>query len=271
MATSRLGQTDHCKPIYRYILGDKYSESELAAINTRRHAYTRELKLRILGMNGPWRFWRPAIRLNGEAHLRRALESNRGTILWVTDSSFSTLIVKMALHNAGYQACQLSRPGHGFSDTDFGIRFLNPIWTGVENRFIAERVLIVGEDAKDAMATLRDRLAENRIVIITFAPLAHKFARVPFFHVQLELPTGPIRLAMTTGAVLLPVFAFTKHAGGFEVSIQEPLYPTDGQTDAESIAAAYAKRLELFVLEHPDQWTGWDWLMTRMQPQPSLY
>ena len=55
----------------------------------------------------------------------------------------------------------------------------------------------------------------------------------------------------------------------FEVSIEEPLYPSSNPATIEDIAAAYAKRLEPFVLKHPDQWTGWDWLGGRMRPRPS--
>lgn len=267
--TGRFGGLDKCWPVYEQILAQKFSKSEIAAISARRHSYTRELKLQILGLNGPWRTWHPDIRLNGEPHLRTALETAHGAILWVLETSFSTLIVKMALHNAGYSAIQLSRAGHGFSNTFFGIKFLNKIWTRVEDRFIAERVLIVGETANEAMRVLRAKLAKNGIVIITVAASAHKFACVPFFNQQLELPTGPIRLALTTGATLLPVFAFTKANGEFEVSIEAPLYPTSNPTTPEDIAAAYARRLEPFVLEHPDQWTGWDWLAGRMRPRPS--
>jgi hypothetical protein len=265
MATSRIGKSDRCGPIYDYILGHKYSKSEITRISAKRRGYTRELKLQIFGLNGPWRSWHPDILLNGEDYLRRALESGHGAILWVTETAFSTLIVKMALHNRGYRACQLSRPGHGFSGSSFGVRFLNPIWTRVENRYIAERVLIVGESAADALTVLRARLAENRIVIITVGPFAHKLAEVPFFRMELQLPTGPVRLALTTGAALLPVFAFTSDSGGFEVSIEEPLYPTDVPTSVENIAAAYAKRLEPFVLKHPDQWSGWFWLAGRLR------
>jgi lauroyl/myristoyl acyltransferase len=61
------------------------------------------------------------------------------------------------------------------------------------------------------------------------------------------------------------VFAFTSDSGGFEVSIEEPLHPTDVPTSVENIAAAYAKRLEPFVLKHPDQWSGWFWLAGRLR------
>jgi Bacterial lipid A biosynthesis acyltransferase len=269
-ATGRIGQRDRCWPVYEDILAHKYSRSEIADISVRRRSFTREMKLQIFGLNGPWRSWRPDVRLNGEAHLRGALASGHGTILWVVETAFSTLVVKMALYNRGLPPCQLSRPGHGFSNSSFGIRFLNPIWTGVEDRFIAERILIASEYATDALATLRARLAENRIVNITFVPQAHKFAEVPFFHGQLQLPTGPIRLALATGAALLPVFAFATDNGGFEVSIEEPLYPGSEPASVENIAAAFAKRLEPFVLEHPDQWNGWDWLAGRLRHSQSL-
>jgi len=157
IATRSIGQTDSCSPAYQQILARKYSKSEIARINTRHRIYVRELRLQILGLNGPWRSWHPDIRLCGTNHLRRALERSQGAILWVTETAFSTLIVKMALHNAGYQASQLSRPEHGFSNSRFGVRFLNPFWTRVENRFIAERVLINGEYAASRHASSQTR------------------------------------------------------------------------------------------------------------------
>lgn len=263
--TAKVGKPDYYAPVYDFILGQKLSKAEIAGIVERRHAYRRELKFQILGLAGPWRTWRPDILLSGQPNLQRALHRGRGVILWVVETAFSTLIVKMALHEAGYHACQLSRPGHGFSTaTSFGVRYLNPIWTGVEDRFIAERILITGETAADVLGVLHERLAMNGIVLITLAPHAHKFAEVPFFHTQVELPTGPVRLALTTGASLLPVFAFAKPDGGFEISIKEPVHPINGTETTNDIIASYAKCMESFILEHPDQWAGWDWLPSRI-------
>jgi Bacterial lipid A biosynthesis acyltransferase len=256
VATRWISRTDRYPPGYQQILAHKYSKSEIARIRTGHRAYLRELRFQILGLNGPWHSWHPDIRLNGTNHLCEALERGHGAILWVTETVFSTLIVKMALHNACYQASQLSRPEHGFSISRFGVGFLNPFWTRVEDRFIAERVLIIGEYAAEALAVLRARLCSNQIVIITVVAQAHKLADVPFFHTQLRVPTGPIRLARKTGAALLPVFAIAKDDGGFVVSIQDPLQPTRDEADDESIAAAYAKRLEPFILKYPDQWNG---------------
>jgi lauroyl/myristoyl acyltransferase len=264
-ATSLIGRDDRSGPAYQRNLTHKYSKSDVAAVKRRRRAYLRELKFQILGLIGPWRSWRPDIHLVGAAHLQKALESGHGAILWVTDTVFSTLVTKMALHDAGYQAYQLSRSQHGFSISRFGVRFLNPIWTGVEDRFIAGRVVIKGETAADVLPILRQRMAENKIVLIVVVPQAHKFVWVPLLRDLFPLPTGPIRLARRAGAPLLPLFTVAKDDGGFEVSIHEPLYSPAAQADDESVAKAYAKQLETFVHDHPDQWNGWQWLTCRDQ------
>jgi lauroyl/myristoyl acyltransferase len=268
-ATSSIGRDDRSGPAHQRNLAHKYSKSDIAAIRRRRRAYLRELKLQILGLIGPWKSWHPHIHLVGTGHLQKALEGGRGAILWVTDTVFSTLVAKMALHDAGYQAYQLSRSQHGFSMSPFGVRFLNPIWTGVEDQFIAGRVVIKGDTAADGLSILRERLAANKVVIIVVVPQAHKFAWVTLLRDLFPIPTGPIRFARTTGAPLLPVFTVARDDGGFEVSIHEPLCSPAAPADDESIAYAFAKQLEAFVDDHPEQWNGWQWLRRRDQPVSS--
>ena len=265
-ATSSIGRDDRSGPAYQRNLSHKYSKADIAEIKRRRRAYLRELKFQILGLIGPWKVWHPRIHLTGTDHLENALQAGHGAILWVTDTVFSTLITKMAFHDAGYQVHQLSRPQHGFSMSCFGVRFLNPIWTGVEDRFLAGRVVIKGDTAGDELRILSARMAKNEIVIIVVVPQAHKFIWVPFLRDLFPLPTGPIRLARTAGAPLLPVFTVAKDDGGFEVSIHEPLCSAIAPVDDDAVAQAYAKHLETFVDAHPDQWSGWHWLKSREQP-----
>ena len=255
--TANAGPGPH---LMQQVLGPAFSADALSVLDNRRRACSREATLQILGLNGPWRSWRPKIRLHGEAHLRNALDGGKGAILWVTDSAYSTLIFKMALDRAGYRAHQLSRKQHGFSTSPFGIRFLNPLWCRVENRFIEERVLIPDNDAAPAMAILRARLASNRCVIITVGAQAHRFAEVPFANHRIRVPAGPIRFAQSTGAMLLPAFAFQAENGAFDVTIENAL-PADKAGTFDSVAAAYAKRLEPYVRKYPEQWTGWDYLL----------
>jgi len=220
--------------------------------------------LQILGLKGTWRSWCPDIRLHGDAKLRKALNNGRGAILWVTESAYSTLIFKMALNSAGYRACQLSRPGHGFSNSPFGIRFLNPLWTSVEDRFIDERVTIQDDNAASALAILRARLAANRVVIITVHSMAHKIVEAPFFQHSIRLPTGPMRLMRETGAALLPAFVFAVDNRHFDVTIESALPSGDEQGTFDMTALAYAKRLEPYVSTYSEQWTGWDFMLLKI-------
>lgn len=51
--TNRISQNDQSLSIYRYFLRDKYSDSEILGFSAKHQAYSRELKLAILGMDGP--------------------------------------------------------------------------------------------------------------------------------------------------------------------------------------------------------------------------
>ena len=255
-ATPRPRPIDRNLPLYRVLEGVS-DPIELAALDHLRRSYSREAKLQILGLNGPWRSWSPDVVLRGESNLRKALGNGKGAILWAAESVFG-IVLKMALKQANYHACQLSRPTHGFSVSPFGIRFLNPLWIRVENRFIGERVVIEGKDASQAMPILRDRLADNGVVIIALGPEANKFVEVPLFRHHIRLPTGPIRLAQASGAALLPTFSRTVGAGRFEVSIESALELSGGPDAHERIATAFAERLEPFVRANPEQWVGWE-------------
>jgi uncharacterized protein len=259
IATSFFGRNDLGGPAYRWNLADRYSASQISAIRFRRRIYIRELNMQIVGL-WRWPAWRPEICLLGAEHLQEALGKGRGVILWMAETVFATLIGKMALHDAGFHTYQLTRAQHGFSTTEFGIRHLNPIWTDIEDRFIAGRATIKGNNSAEPLARLRALLAENKIAIVAAVPQTRRILSIPFLRTELPMAIGAIRLAQETGAALLPVFTLAKEDGGFEVAIHEPLSVSGASVDYESVAAAFAKQLERIVSDHPDQWTGWHWL-----------
>ena len=88
--------------------------------------------------------WGPEIQIEGAKHIEWALAQGHGVVLWVAGFVYSDLVTKKGLHEAGYLVSHLSRPTHGISPTRFGIRILNPFWTRIENRYLAERVVIRG-------------------------------------------------------------------------------------------------------------------------------
>jgi lauroyl/myristoyl acyltransferase len=238
---------------------DGVTSSEAAALFQRWQARSLEMTLHILALQRPGRFWRPRIEVSGLENLAAALRGGAGAILWISDFVYRPLIVPLAVRQAGFRSpVHLSRPEHGFSVSPFGIRFLNPRWVAVENRFLSERVVIEKDDASAALKTLRERLAANQIVSITVAETGRRTLDAKFLHGTLRVASGPVHLARSTGAPLLPIFAVRNAAGAYKVSIGSAL-PVDDRVDPPYSTAirAYAAQLEPFVRMYPDQWNGW--------------
>ena len=111
--------------------------------------------------------WSPAIRLEGLEGLVAALQRCRGAIIWCDQFTAQTIIGKRALHEAGVEAHQVSVDFHGFSDTIFGLRFLNRPLVAVENRFLKSRVVFERGDAYQVTVRMHRILRDNGIVLMT--------------------------------------------------------------------------------------------------------
>jgi lauroyl/myristoyl acyltransferase len=199
--------------------------------------------------------WHPSIEVEGEEHLRDARAPGRGAVLWVVNAAIAGLVVKKALHARGYSVHHLSRPSHGLSSTRFGIRWLNPMRTRVEERYVAERVVITEASTVAAMRRLRDALERGETVSITAGDWARRTHWAPFLDGRVRLATGPAALAASTGATLLPV-SMTRDQHRFTVTIEEAL-PLAGEAGVPAAIEAYARRLEAWVRVHPELWNGW--------------
>ena len=203
--------------------------------------------------------YEPRVHLEGLEHIEAVLARGRGAILWTTVTPSSSLVVKIALKAAGLDVTHLSRPDHGFSGSRFGIRFLNPIRTRVEDRYLHERLLLDEGRIVGVLRALRERLSQNRVVTITVATDALQQGEVPLFGGVMPAATGPAHLATTTGASLLPVFSI-RTGDGFRVLVQPPLILEEGlgrPGAVSSLLRQYGARLEAFVHEHPEMWCGW--------------
>jgi lauroyl/myristoyl acyltransferase len=219
---------------------------------------TLESTLQILALNRPFRHWRPVLRWHGLEHVRAALAQGSGAILWVSDFVYSSLVTKIAFHDSGFGVHHLSRPNHGFSMTPFGIRYLNPIWTRVEDRFLAERVTIRNDDASGALKTLRACLDRNEVVSITVSDTAKRTVTTQFFGGAIRIATGPAHLARSSGAKLLPVFTLCDDDGTYDIWVEPPLDVDDTTENDYAVAVRrYVALLEPHILRHADQWHGW--------------
>lgn len=98
---------------------------------------------------------------------------------------------------------------------------------------------------------LSARLRDNRIVcLLGERDLARKGVPVTFFGEPTRMPAGPAKLAIETGAALLPVHCwFTEDAWGFRVHPE-----VDVTGGLEAATQALADRFAADIAEHPADW-----------------
>ena len=202
--------------------------------------------------------WEPAVRITGFEHVHAALGAGCGAVLWVTHAFHGHLGSKVGFKKAGLDVVHLSTPAHGFSASRFGVRYLNRIQTRIEDRYIAERVLLplVGQNA--ALTTLTKRLKANKVVSITGQRGTGRTVDARFLDGTLTLAPGAPALAQITGAKLLPVFAFRAEDGAIEVTV-EPEIALEGarETAIAGAVQSFADRSAPYALRRPGQWLSW--------------
>jgi len=80
---------------------------------------------------------------------------------------------------------------------------------------------------------------------------------VPFFGRTAYFPRGPFRVAMASGATVLPAFIVRLEDGRYRAIVEEPIRIDAGGDRDEALRAniqRYVALLERYVREYPDQW-----------------
>lgn len=209
----------------------------------------------ILACYRPWR-WQPRPKLIGRQHLDAALVHGRGAILLNANFVYKDLMAKAALSSAGFQASHLLRDTHGFAGSRLGKTLLNPIYTGIERRFLRERLVFSGSQTGEINQLIRSRLRGNHPILVTVTPLGRRTSTLPFLHGRIKIATGALNFACEAGAEVLPVFTIQKPNGDFETIIEHPLTRPSKAAHSEAIKAMlddYLPRLETYVAQYPDQ------------------
>ena len=146
------------------------------------------------------------------------------------------------------------------SSTKYGMRVLNPLISSVEERYLAARIVLSQSGSAIATRKLMRCLNDNGIISVTGNNHSNNCSRLPFLNTDIDIAVGAPRLALKTGAALLPVFTIRDDEGGFLVSVgSEIAMPADGSAKERINAAVgdYLKRLTPFVEQHPAQWRSW--------------
>jgi lauroyl/myristoyl acyltransferase len=206
--------------------------------------------------------WEPAIFIHGIQHVEKEFRAGRGMLFWGSSFAFHDLISKIALHRMGLDIYHYTRPVHGLSDTRFGIRYINPVRTSVELRYLEARVCAEVK-ISEAMDVLRGVVEKGGAVSIKTGNRGKRRATAPFLGGKLELATGAVALAARWNAALLPTFTLRRPDGSFDFIIGPTLDSDeqDPERRASMVVERYVEQLLPLVKKEPLQWRGWRFVL----------
>lgn len=108
---------------------------------------------------------------------------------------------------------------------------------------------------------LRDALRADEVVLMQGDRVmpGQKGVRVPFLGGHIEVPAGPIKLALASGAPIVPIFSVREpgRPSRIRVFVEEPITVQPGPSDPQTPHPALlqlAAVIERYVSRYPDQW-----------------
>jgi lauroyl/myristoyl acyltransferase len=81
-----------------------------------------------------------------------------------------------------------------------------------------------------------------------------KGSKVPFLHGHLLLPNGSVKLAMASGAPIIPVFAIRTGSGRIRIHVEPAIIVDASDGAADAAMRQFASVLEKYVTAYPEQW-----------------
>lgn len=204
------------------------------------------------------RYWREAFRLPsmdhvalahrlaehavGGEHVEAALAAGRGAVLALPHSGNWDMAGVWLTNTYGRFATVAER--------------LKP--ESLYHRFVAYReslgfeVLPLTGGARPPFEVLAERLRANGLVcLMSDRDLTRSGIEVDFFGEPTRLPAGPARLALETGAVLLPTHTWFEGAA-WGTHIEAPLDTSSG--DVATVTQHLADRFAANIAAHPEDW-----------------
>jgi KDO2-lipid IV(A) lauroyltransferase len=123
---------------------------------------------------------------------------------------------------------------------------------------LRKRLGVLEAPVDDGLAVwirLRDALAADEVVLIQGDRVmpGQKGRAMPILGGNLPLPTGPVRLALVTGAPIVPVFSIRRPDGQIELFIEPPIRVPDGRA-VDSAFKQVAAVLAKYLRRYPQQW-----------------
>ncbi len=138
---------------------------------------------------------------------------------------------------------------------------IDEIYSQVRRRGQIEEVPLGGAFAKLEEAVERGRL----IALVVDRDVKGTGLKTEFFGEATTVPTGHARLALRTGAWILPVTTYRARDHRIIIDIREPIIPDASVDTEESLVVRCLRVLEEFIRAHPDQWSSFFDLWSRTE------
>ncbi len=138
---------------------------------------------------------------------------------------------------------------------------IDEIYSAVRSRGQIEEVPLGGAFAKLEEAVERGRF----IALVVDRDVKGTGLKTEFFDEATTVPTGHARLALRTGAWILPATTYRAHDHRIIIDIRPPIIPDAGVDTEESLVVRCLRVLEEFIRAHPDQWSSFYHLWSRTE------
>lgn len=187
---------------------------------------------------------RALTRLNGREHVDRAMEAGRGVILVSVHLGSVDVVGQLPLV--------------------YGLPLTSVVWrTEPERLFNYAKSLreshglrLIPSDGS-MLELFRVLKRGEAIILVVDRTVGSSVRDVEFFGSPAPLTDGAVRIALRTGAPLIPAFAIRLPDDSFEVRI-EPALALPNTGDREADVAAGMRQLvsvmEEYISKHPEQW-----------------
>jgi phosphatidylinositol dimannoside acyltransferase len=112
------------------------------------------------------------------------------------------------------------------------------------------------DDGWTVWMRLRNALLADEVVMLQADRVlpGQKGVKTPFLHGHLLLPTGPIKLAVATGAPIVPVFSIRTAEGKIRIFVEPAIVVGEGDAEFHRALQHIAKVLEKYIGQFAEQW-----------------
>ncbi len=232
----------------RHLLGQK---ADTPAVRSLARSILRSFYLFIFDMGRHVRMTPAQMRaqvasITGEEHYEAARKLKRGVII-------------ATAHIGSFEAAAASL---GEREPRMNIIFRRDrfgLFDGIRSRLHAKLGIreVTIDEGVTAWLAIGEALGRDEVVLMQADRVmpGQRGIIVPFLDAALELPIGPAKLSLLTGAPIVPVFALRREDGRIDIRIHPPIETSpESDRNVAAITGRLALVLEKVIGDHPSQW-----------------